>query len=85
MRRSLIHPQGIESQTKQNQFLGWESNPDRQICALMLCLLSYRDPHLKHIIQPRFHITADSVITATSPTVAMQARHGYPRQTLPKR
>ena len=53
----------------------------------MLCGLSYRDrdQHLDHIIQPRYHLTADSVATATAPAVAIQARYGYPRQILAKR
>ena len=57
----------VRVKRSKNQCLGWESNPDHQIWALMLCRLSYRDPHLDHIIQPRFHLTADSVANATYP------------------
>ena len=76
MRGSHRHPQAVRVKRSNNQCLGWESNPDRQICALMLRRLSYRDSHLEHIIQPRFHLTANSIATATSPAVAIQTRHG---------
>ena len=85
MRESHRHQQAVRAKRSKNQCLGWELNPDRQICALMLCRLSYRDPQLNHIIQPCFHLTVNSVVTATSPAVAIQTQHGYPRQILAKR
>ena len=56
---------------KKNQYLGWELNPDCQICTLSLCRLSYQDPHFDHNIQPCFiRLTLPALqVSVTSPSL----------------